>query len=189
MPEDSTLKELSAIDSRVSARLQNRDFRREWFRAELEDSVPAAYRVLRERRSLTQSALAQTIGTKQPAISRFEKSSEPVWEFAFLLRLAEALDARLRLVVEASEDIIGEYEKEAEEAQPSHALAKLALNPLAQRADTSALESLGTRNEANKYRGQSHRLAFGAETDQGAAVRAGRLGGSHPAVSVSALSR
>jgi len=102
MSEESTLRELSPIDLSVAGRLRrDPDFRREWFRAELEESVPASFKALRERRKMTQGELARAINTKQPAISRFEKSSEAVWEFQNLLRMAEAMNARLRVVIEA----------------------------------------------------------------------------------------
>lgn len=114
MQEESNLDQLSLIDLSLTDRLQSQEFRREWFRAELEEDVPASFRALRERRGKTQSDLAADIGTKQPAISRFEKSTEAVWEFEFILRMAEALDARLRLVVEAAEDIIEEYDDRPE---------------------------------------------------------------------------
>ena len=112
--QDRSVRELSDIDFSLEGRLQNRTFRREWFRAELEDAVPASYKALRERRGLTQAALAELVGTKQSGISRFEQSSDAVWEFAFLLRMAESLDARLRVTVEAAEDVFGESEDAAD---------------------------------------------------------------------------
>lgn len=113
---------LHSIDLSVTERLQDVEFRREWFRAELEETVPADFRALRERRKLTQTELARLMGTKQPAISRFEKSADAVWEFGFLLRWAEAVNARLRVVIEAAEDVIGEYAEGPQTASSSSAL-------------------------------------------------------------------
>lgn len=155
MSEESTLKELSAINLGIAERLLDPEFRREWFRAELEASVPEAFRELRERREMTQGALAVAIGTKQPAICRFEKSTDAVWEFAYLLKMAEAMDARLRVVVEASEDVIAEYEAMEAQASTSSALDKLNSGALPQRREVSALASkppLGNQNEAREYR-------------------------------------
>jgi transcriptional regulator with XRE-family HTH domain len=103
---------LQSIDTRVAERLRDREFRREWFRAELEQNVPAMFRDLREERGLTQTDLADLVEMKQSAVSRFEKSAEPKWKFETLLRLAEALDAQLVVSLLKAEDVIKHYEEE-----------------------------------------------------------------------------
>ncbi|MBC9034311.1 XRE family transcriptional regulator [Sphingomonas sp. JC676] len=148
MQEQYSLERLSRIDLSIGDRLQDRDFRREWFRAELEEEVPALFRSLRERRQLTQSQLAMAMGTKQPAVSRFEKSSEAVWEFDFLLRLAEALDARLRLVVEAAEDVVDEYDWKLGDRAAASALdtIKSGASSWEQVQTTNSLGAIQSRN-------------------------------------------
>ncbi|MBV1691678.1 helix-turn-helix domain-containing protein [Novosphingobium sp. G106] len=139
----------------ISDRLGDQEFRREWFRAELEEAVPSAFLALRERRQMTQTELAKLMGTKQPAISRFEKSTEPVWEFDFLLRLAEALDARLRVVVEASEDIIEEYKDHPKETAAAAAVSTAhssAAYALVQSQPAFSGPSLRYPNGINQYR-------------------------------------
>jgi transcriptional regulator with XRE-family HTH domain len=97
---------LRSIDLRIAQQLKEREFRKEWFRSELETAVPNLFRELRERRKMTQSQLAEVTDMKQSAISRFESSTDAKWKFETLLRMAEALDARLFIGLEASEDVI-----------------------------------------------------------------------------------
>lgn len=116
------MPDLQSIDLNIARRLRDdTDFRREWFRAELEASVPEQFRILREARGLTQSQLAEAAGSanglamKQSAISRFERSTTPNWSLATLLRLAEALNARISITLTPAELVIAQYE--AEEAR------------------------------------------------------------------------
>ena len=103
---------LRSIDLRLADRLKDPEFRREWFRAQLEDSVPDMFRSLREERELTQNELAAKAGMQQSAISRFERERDAKWNFETLLRLAEALDAQLLISVIKAEDVIARYEIE-----------------------------------------------------------------------------
>lgn len=100
---------LNSIDLSLSERLKDREFRREWFRAELESSVPELFRELREARGLTQVDLAGLTEMKQSAISRFEASTDAVWKIETLLRIADALDAQLSISLEPSESVIQRY--------------------------------------------------------------------------------
>lgn len=107
---------LSSIDVGVAKRMkEDIEFRREWFRAELEQGVPEMFRKLREERQLTQTELAEKVEMRQSAISRFEKSSEPKWKLETLLKIAEALDAQLKVDLVKSEDAIRAIEKEDRE--------------------------------------------------------------------------
>jgi transcriptional regulator with XRE-family HTH domain len=104
---------LRSIDLSLETRLKNAEFRREWFRAELETLVPDQFRTLRELRGLTQAQLAELAEMQQSAISRFEASSEANWKLETLLRLADALDARLTIKLERSEDVVRRYTSDA----------------------------------------------------------------------------
>ena len=55
----------------------------------------------RINKGLTQKALAEKIGTKQSAISRFESGTYNP-SLAFLQKIAQALDARLRINIVVS---------------------------------------------------------------------------------------
>ena len=103
---------LHSIDLTLAQRLRDREFRHEWFRGALEDSVPEQFRDLREYRNYTQSELATLANMKQSAISRFEVQRIANWKFETLLRLADALDAQLVIKLERAEDVITRYERE-----------------------------------------------------------------------------
>jgi DNA-binding XRE family transcriptional regulator len=69
--------------------------------AELEPGYQIAR--LRIARGLTQTQLAQKVGTKQPSIARLEKG-ESTPSLAFLEKLAKALDARLEVRIVPQKD-------------------------------------------------------------------------------------
>lgn len=104
---------LRSIDLSLGDRLKDAEYRREWFRAELESAVPDLFRDLREKRGFTQAELAAKADMKQSAVSRFEISSEATWNLETLLRLAEALDAQLSIHLEPAENVIARYAKES----------------------------------------------------------------------------
>jgi transcriptional regulator with XRE-family HTH domain len=81
-----------------------------------QDEVASQIRTLREKRRLRQTDLAKQAKMKQPFVSRIEQSEHAGWNFQTLLRLASALDARLRISFEPMEDVIRQYEREEEEA-------------------------------------------------------------------------
>ncbi len=51
------------------------------------------------------------IGTKQPAISRAEQADYENWNLNTIRMIADALDARVRVLIEPFEDILSEYEE------------------------------------------------------------------------------
>lgn len=102
---------LRSIDLNLREKLKDKEFRRQWFRAQLEANVPDMFRALREDRAMTQQELATAAEMKQSAISRFEKSDEANWNFETLLTLAEALDAKLEIVLVKAENVISDYER------------------------------------------------------------------------------
>lgn len=106
------METLPSIDLRLAERLKNRDFRREWFRAQLEADVPESFRDMREERGMTQADLAAATGMKQSAISRFEGSRDAKWKLETLTKLADALDAQLIISIIRAEDVIARYEFE-----------------------------------------------------------------------------
>ncbi|MGE0768356.1 MAG: helix-turn-helix domain-containing protein [Hyphomicrobiaceae bacterium] len=101
---------LRSIDLKLRERLNQREFRLQWFRAQLEVTVPDMFRSLREDRDLTQKELAECAEMKQSAISRFEKSDEANWKLETLLKIADALDAQLVISLIKAEDVIARYE-------------------------------------------------------------------------------
>lgn len=103
---------LSSIDLRIADRLKEPGFRREWYRAILENKVPVQFRDLREARNMTQSDLATATGMKQSAISRFESQRVANWKLETLLKMADALDAQLEILLIPSEQVIAHHEAE-----------------------------------------------------------------------------
>lgn len=101
------------IRDRIAKKLGNVASRRRFFRLRGQEEVAQQIRELRERRRFRQIDLARAAKMKQSAISRIEKAGYSAWTYRTLLRIAEALDAQLRIVFEAHEDVIARYEQES----------------------------------------------------------------------------
>jgi transcriptional regulator with XRE-family HTH domain len=107
-----------STDLNVAKKLkEDREFRHAFFIAESSAKIAQQLIDLRKRRVLNQTELAELIETGQPAISRVESADYSNWSFNTLRRLAEALDARLRVIIEASEDVIPEYEAQEQSSR------------------------------------------------------------------------
>jgi transcriptional regulator with XRE-family HTH domain len=106
---------LPSIDLNIAERLKaDAEFRQAYFLAESSGMIARQLIRLRKRRGLSQTDTAKKLDTRQPAISRVESADYRNWSFNTLRRLAEAMDARLRVIIEPSEDILGEYEVSAD---------------------------------------------------------------------------
>jgi len=103
---------LPSIELDISRKLRDRAYRQSFFLAESSALIAKQLIALRKRRGLNQTQLAQAIDTGQPAISRVERADYHNWSFNTLRRLAEAMDARLRVYIEPAEDVIAEYKTE-----------------------------------------------------------------------------
>jgi transcriptional regulator with XRE-family HTH domain len=117
MMEKKATSDLSAvrIRNRLAKKLGNPAFRRRFFRLRAQEEVAQQILELRERRQFRQKDLARAAKMKQSAISRIEKAGYSAWTYKTLLRIAEALDAQLRIVFEPQEDVIARYEREENE--------------------------------------------------------------------------
>lgn len=110
------MNSLPSIDLKVAARLKaDKNFRQRYFLAESSAKIAQQLINLRKRRKLNQQQIAETLETSQPVISRVESADYQNWSFNTLRRLAEALDARLRVVIEPSEDVLWEYDAQDSE--------------------------------------------------------------------------
>jgi transcriptional regulator with XRE-family HTH domain len=119
------------IDLELPRRLRDREYRRTFFLAEASARIAAQLIALRKRRQLSQGQVAQLVGTGQPAISRAERADYQKWSFSTLRGIADALDARIRVIIEPAEDVLREYERntardEVENIEPTGAAAKAA---------------------------------------------------------------
>lgn len=106
---------LPSIDLKLAKKLRaDLTYRQAFFLAESSALIAKQLIELRRRRGLNQSQVAEALETAQPAISRIERADYRNWSFNTLRRLAEAMDARLRVVIEPSEDVLAEYEQKNE---------------------------------------------------------------------------
>jgi transcriptional regulator with XRE-family HTH domain len=105
---------LPSIDQKIPEKLQNRSYRARFFVAETSANIAAQLIALRKRRGLSQKELADLAETGQPAISRVERADYSNWSFNTLRKLAEVMDARIRVLIEPAEDVLGEYSAEEE---------------------------------------------------------------------------
>jgi transcriptional regulator with XRE-family HTH domain len=86
------------------------EYRRKFFLAESSAEIAEQLIALRKRRGLTQAQIADATATKQPAISRAEQSDYQNHNLGTLRSIAQTLDARVRVLIQAYEDILVEYE-------------------------------------------------------------------------------
>jgi len=101
---------LSPIKSGLSRKLRDKNYRHRFFQIRAQDELASELRRFRKMRKLKQSALAEMCGTKQSAISRMEQSSYSQWQFDTLLKIAFALDARVRVLLEDMDEVRKTYE-------------------------------------------------------------------------------
>ena len=108
---------LKSIDLCLGKELKDKDFRDTFFEEWANDEVADQIRHMRKLRKLRQVDVAKETGMRQSAISRIEQSDYSRWSFPTLLRIAQALDARVRVVFEPAEEVIRQYEKDEKEVQ------------------------------------------------------------------------
>ncbi len=99
---------VTSIDLNLREKLKNHDYRCVFFETKLADEVAHELKTIRETHNMRQSDLAERSGMKQTAISRIERSEEANWNIKTLLRLALALDCRLKIVFQPIKEAIGE---------------------------------------------------------------------------------
>ncbi len=104
------MKSLSPIKLNLAEKFQNKAYFQRFFRGRSQDEIVAAIQELREMRDkLTQGQLADRCGMKTSAVCRLEKPEYGRWNFQTLWRIAEALDARWRFILEPRESVIEAY--------------------------------------------------------------------------------
>ncbi|MFQ5779443.1 MAG: helix-turn-helix domain-containing protein [Nitrospiria bacterium] len=105
------MKLLSSIKFNIAKKLENKEYFHKFFKGQSEDEIAEAIRDLRDKRDCSQIGLAELTGMKQSAISRIEKPSYARWNFQTLWRVAKALDARWKFVLEPREWVLEEYKE------------------------------------------------------------------------------
>lgn len=110
---------LPSIDLDFSERMKNdKEFRQSYFLAESSAKIAQQLISLRRKRGLDQKQVAELVETGQPAISRVESADYGKWSFNTLRKLAQAMDARIRVLIEPAEDVLFEYESQEVLAVP-----------------------------------------------------------------------
>lgn len=97
------------IKLNIAEKLKKKAYRTAFFRARAQDDTASNIRELRELRELSQTELAKLSGMKQSAVSRIEQAEYSSWTYKTLQKVAEALDARLVVFFEPSENVIARY--------------------------------------------------------------------------------
>jgi transcriptional regulator with XRE-family HTH domain len=100
---------LTSIKTKISEKLGDAEYRKRFFRGQAEDEIAMSIKALREKRKKRQVDLAKDSGMKQSAVSRIEQADYRGWSLKTLFRVADALDARLRIIFEPSETVIEHY--------------------------------------------------------------------------------
>jgi len=94
-------REPIAFRDLLAKKLQDPEFRAEWERLAAARAVAEMVAENRERKGLTQTALARTIGVRQPVVARIE-SGEHVPTIETLIKIANALDIEIMLGIAPS---------------------------------------------------------------------------------------
>jgi transcriptional regulator with XRE-family HTH domain len=97
--------------SRLESQLDNSEFRHAYAASFMNSFVAAQIKTIREQRELTQSSLAEMVGTKQAGISRLENVNYDAWKVETLRKLAKAFDVRLRISFEEFDSLVDEIDR------------------------------------------------------------------------------
>ncbi len=108
--------ELTTFRELLAKQLENPEFRAEWERLAAARAVAELIATSRERKSLTQTALARAIGVRQPVVARIESGEhEPTIET--LIKLANALDIELMVGITPASRAISSIAKKPKGAK------------------------------------------------------------------------
>ena len=102
---------ITPVDLKIRSRLENPDFRHQFFMSMSRHETATQIRDLRLKRGKRQIDVAHEGGMGESAISRIEKSDYSGWTFKTLWKVAKALNARVRIVFEPMEDALREFDK------------------------------------------------------------------------------
>ena len=103
------MKQLKSIDLSLFEKLQDKEFRDAFFEQEFLDDNAINIRTLRKLRKMRQIDVATATGMKQSAVSRLEQAEYSNWNCKTLLRLAQALNAKLTITWQPAEYAVENY--------------------------------------------------------------------------------
>ena len=93
---------------RLTEDLRSREYREAYAAGFLNSWISHQLTILRRQRELTQSQLAERVGTRQPGIARMERDDYGRWSLPTLQRIAFALGCRLKVSFETFGSLIDE---------------------------------------------------------------------------------
>jgi transcriptional regulator with XRE-family HTH domain len=108
--------------------------------------VAVQIRQLRERRQLTQVEFGKRCNMKQSAVSRIEQAEYTGWTYKTLSRIAEQLNARLRITYEPLEEIAAQLAAEAD-SEPARERIRHVRAPLRPGAKTNSKSRARSRRK------------------------------------------
>lgn len=97
---------MNDIKNRLLKRFRAREYRHAYVESFLNSLISGQIRALREREKMSQQQLAETIGTTQPGVSRFESPDYSSWRIETLRKIARAFDMALSIKFVGFGDII-----------------------------------------------------------------------------------
>ena len=83
------------LDEHIAEHMKKPEFRKAWHELDPEFELLESMMKARTKKGITQAELAEKMGTKQSAISRFEHSGFAKASVETLKKMADALDSRL----------------------------------------------------------------------------------------------
>ena len=105
---------IKPVELKLSEKLRDREYFHGFFEVRAQAEIPIQIRALMGKRELTQVQFGELCGMKQSAASRVLSEDYSAWNFKTLLRIARALDARLKVEFIPMEEVIAEYERSDE---------------------------------------------------------------------------
>ncbi|MEW6214678.1 MAG: helix-turn-helix domain-containing protein [Nitrospirota bacterium] len=89
------------LEEHIAEQMKDHEFKKAWHDLDPEFELLESMIKAREKSGLTQAELAKKMGTKQPALSRLERGGFRKATVETLKKIADALDARLVIKLEA----------------------------------------------------------------------------------------
>lgn len=102
---------MSEFHSELKQAFIDPDYRAAYADSFVDSWIALQIRVIREQREMTQTDLADVLGTTQTAISRLENANYSGRSISTLKNVAKALDCRLKVSLETYGSLIGEADK------------------------------------------------------------------------------
>jgi transcriptional regulator with XRE-family HTH domain len=95
---------MNSFSSHLRELLKDKEFRKEYYKARFFDEIGIQIIKLRNKRNLSQSALAEKAGTTQAVVSRIENGSVTA-STGTIQKLAEAMDAVVKIDIIPNEEM------------------------------------------------------------------------------------